>query len=175
MHEPIEAFAQQPRSHQQHHGRGQLNHHQVRTKATPQRPRCIAAALCESLAQVGERDAQQRRKRKQHARNGRNDKREPKHARIQSHSLQIGHARHPVGWNQTGQRLHRGECAANAEQTSTRRKYQSFGHELPHESGRRRAQCTAQGNLALAVLCAHQQQARHIHARNQQQQTRAAQ
>ena len=57
LEEPVEALAQKSRAHQQHHGHGQLDDHEPRAEASPDRARRAAASFGEPVANCGRREA----------------------------------------------------------------------------------------------------------------------
>ena len=59
-----------------------------------------------------------------------------------------------------------GHACHAAEQS----KQEPFGNELPHQAPWSRAQCAPHRHLAPAALRAHQHQAAHVDARDQQEQ-----
>ena len=61
-----------------------------------------------------------------------------------------------------------------AERAAERDQDQSLGHELADQADARCTQRAADGDLALPALSANQQQARDVHARDQEQQSGAA-
>ena len=106
MQQLVEALAQQARARQQHHGGGQLDHHQVGSHAPPQPAGRPARALRQTVSHVRESEVQNRREGKQNPGQHSQAGRENQHAGIQSQAVQKRHPGHPVLGDEPAQSLH---------------------------------------------------------------------
>ena len=91
MQEPIQTLAQQPCAHEQYHRRGNLDHHEVGAKATPQCARRSAAAFRQSSAHIGKRKTKRWCQCEEQCCHCTDARGKRAHAKIQSQIKQIGH------------------------------------------------------------------------------------
>ncbi len=175
MQQLVQALSQQSRPRQQHHRRSQFNHHQVRAHPPPQRPRRRTSALRQPIPHIRESEMQNRRGRKQHRRKQRQAARKLEYMCVQPQSAKKRHADHHVFREQPHQNPHSAIRQSKPRHAAGRNQRQPFRHKLPAQPRPRCPQRAPHRNLAPSALRPHQQQARHIHARNEQQQPRPSQ
>ncbi len=175
MQEPIQTLPQQTRTFQQHHCDRQLNHHQVCTQPAPQGTRGSTIAGGQAIAHLLERKPQDRCPRQQQCRRQHVHASKQYGVRIHVHAFQERHIRSHVLRHQTCQQAHEQCGHAQAHRSAHQCQQHSFHHELPHQPPLRRPQRAPHGNFTSPALRTHQHQARHIHARDHQQQAGGAQ
>ncbi len=133
-----------------------------------------AAAFGDADGDLRRRQAQRGSRGEQYGCEHGDDARTDTHAPIQAEAIQVRHARHHVRRDEPGEEPHGPTRAGEAERAAERDQEQSLGHELTDQSPARRPQRGADGQLTSAPLGANQQEARDVHARDQEQQSGAA-
>ncbi len=164
-----EAARQQARAHEQHQRERELRDDEPRPQPGVARVR-LAKAL-ERAAQIRPRGPPRRREPEEHGRGRREQEREERHAPVDAHLVEPRDG----GRRQRHERARRPDGEREAERPAGERDHEALGQQLPHEAPAPGAERGAHGELGRPARRAHEQEARHVRARDEQHEADRAQ
>src|SRR5262245_7526190 len=173
MKQSIEALPEQSCTDEQHNRARNLDDDELRSEPMPIETRRRASSLDQSLIRISKRHPKCRHESEEnHGTNGKGSC-ETEHPRIQTEFGKERHSSGDVRRDEPGQELDRPVARNRGHHGGDANKDYGFGEKLNEDAAVRRTERRADGHLASSSFRPDEQEARDIHGREQQQQSRA--